>query len=306
MLSTPNSWYTLLEIHSEVLWPPGETPASFPQTPCIWDYPFISYLAGALPRISSPFLPASQHPACDLWARFPGTRLLLRMLPSVDRLLVRWQGGSVPVPFRHLFVLFSPCFSDAVCPRWKGPEGPGEVPQAGGKGPLESTHPALGLSPAPHQLGSSSVRLWPPALSLEDTKERHTACLSRGWIGSAAHRGHSPHPTIDLTREQAKRLGIIEKPLLFWPHVAHICKHGSLLQDYRMFLNICFHPIHLFQKHRLHIWRDGGAGKGIKDTSDNLAFRGEHGVAEDDMVITSWPGIAGWPSQLLGRLRQED
>lgn len=108
---TPNSWYTLLEIHSEVLWPPGETPASFPQTPCVWDYPFISHLAGALPRISSPFLPASQHPACDLWARFPGTRLLLRMLPSVDRLLVRWQGGSVPVPCRHLLVLFSPCFS---------------------------------------------------------------------------------------------------------------------------------------------------------------------------------------------------
>lgn len=83
--------------------------------------------------------------------------------------------------------------------------------------------------------------------------------------------------------------------------MAHICEYGSLLQGYRTFLNT-YHPsIYLFRKHRLHVWRDGGAGRAVRDGPDNLAYT-------ESMVITSWAWYCGleipttWKAE-TGRLK---
>lgn len=77
--------------------------------------------------------------------------------------------------------------------------------------------------------------------------------------------------------------------------MAHTCEYGSLLQGYRTFLNT-YHPsIYLLRKHRLHVWRDGGAGRAVRDASDNLAYTEKHGYNQLALVLR-----AGNPNYLEG------
>lgn len=77
--------------------------------------------------------------------------------------------------------------------------------------------------------------------------------------------------------------------------MAHICEYGSLLQGYRTFLNT-YHPsIYLFRKHRLHIWKDEGAGRAVRDGPDNLGCTEKHGYNLLGLVLR-----AGNPNYLEG------